>query len=82
MGNRPPLETMFRPEDTEGLAAVHLLDVFTSKMNDDDVRAACEVVEREIMALAELLGVDTTETSLVLVAGCALQRKELEACQL
>lgn len=79
---RPPLSTMFRPEDTEGLAAVHLLDIFTTKLADDDVRAACEAVEREIMALAELLGVDTTESSLALVAGCALQRKELEACQL
>jgi hypothetical protein len=73
---------MFRPEDAEGLEAVNLLGVFTAKLADDDVRAACEAVEREIMALAELLGVDTSEASLALVAGCALQRKELEACQL
>ncbi len=57
------------------------MEAFRSKLGDDDVRAACEAVEREIMALAELLGADTTEQSLALVAGCALQRKELEACQ-
>lgn len=80
-GESPDLETLFRREDKEGLAAIGVMNEFASRLNEDEIRAACERVERAVCELADLLNAETSPQMLALVAGVALQRKELEQCQ-
>lgn len=77
----PQLDQLFRPEDTEGLAALALMQSFAARCADPDVAAACDDVTRAVTGLAELLSLDISAQSLALLAGCALQRREIEQAQ-